>query len=85
MHALAKVMFPPTAVEHALCCDFINHSPKSLVVAGANVLRVFQLIPDISVSSKGYHQYTGMISMLKYIVYPIIYGFRREITSVSSL
>lgn len=58
MHALAKVMFPPTAVEHALCCDFINHSPKSLVVAGANVLRVFQLIPDISVSSKGYHQYT---------------------------
>lgn len=40
-------MHPATAVEHAICCHFFSRREKNLVVAGANIIRVFRLIPDI--------------------------------------
>ncbi|XP_065344117.1 cleavage and polyadenylation specificity factor subunit 1 [Cloeon dipterum] len=52
MFSLCKQTHPPTAVEHSVCCNFFNRNEKSLVVAGANVLRVFRLLPDIDHKKK---------------------------------
>lgn len=47
MYSICKNTHPATGVEHAITCNFFNRSEKCLVVAGANVIRVFRLIPDI--------------------------------------
>lgn len=52
MFSICKLTHPGTAVEHALTCHFFNKSEKSLVVAGANIIRVFRLIPDVDPNSK---------------------------------
>ena len=46
MFSLFKQTYPATAVEHAIYCRFYGGREKNLVVAGANVLRVFRLIPS---------------------------------------
>lgn len=55
MFSICKTTHLPTAVEHVICCNFFNQSVKSLVVVGANVIRVFQLIPDVDLTRKNYH------------------------------
>ena len=47
MYTLLRSSHPATGVEHSLSCFFFNTSEKNLVVAGANVLRVFRLVPDL--------------------------------------
>ncbi|KAL1123917.1 hypothetical protein AAG570_001687 [Ranatra chinensis] len=47
MFSICKQTHPATGVEHAITCYFFNRCEKSLVVAGANVIRVFRFIPDI--------------------------------------
>lgn len=64
MFSINKTTHPATAVEHVLSCNFFNQSGKSLVVAGANNIRVFQLIPDVDLSRKNYH-YSGKNSVVK--------------------
>ncbi|XP_068228833.1 cleavage and polyadenylation specificity factor subunit 1 [Palaemon carinicauda] len=51
MYNLCKITHPPLGVEYSLYCHFFNHREKSLVVAGANILRVFRLVADVP--SKG--------------------------------
>lgn len=46
MFSVCRQTHPATAVEHAITCHFFNRSERSLVVAGANILRVFRLVPD---------------------------------------
>lgn len=46
MFSIFKQTHPPTGVEHAVACHFFNRLEKSLVVVGANVVRVYGLIPD---------------------------------------
>jgi len=57
MFSIAKQKHPATGVEHAVTCHFFNRSEKALVVAGANILRVFHLIPNIDPSLK--ENFTG--------------------------
>ncbi|XP_051173959.1 cleavage and polyadenylation specificity factor subunit 1 [Leptopilina boulardi] len=47
MYSICKNTHPATGVEHAITCYFFNRSEKCLVVAGANIIRVFRLIPDV--------------------------------------
>ncbi|XP_008551779.2 cleavage and polyadenylation specificity factor subunit 1 [Microplitis demolitor] len=47
MYSICKTKHPATGVEHSITCNFFNRSEKCLVAAGANVIRVFKLIPDI--------------------------------------
>jgi len=47
MYSLVRSSHPATGVEHSLSCYFFNTGEKNLVVAGANVLRVFRFIPDL--------------------------------------
>lgn len=46
MFSLFRQTYPATSVEHAIYCRFYGGQEKNLVVAGANVLRVFRLIPN---------------------------------------
>ncbi|KAJ8681514.1 hypothetical protein QAD02_017306 [Eretmocerus hayati] len=52
MYSITKSTHPATGVEHAITCNFFNRSEKSLVVAGANTIRVFRLIPDVDPAKK---------------------------------
>ncbi|XP_015127450.1 cleavage and polyadenylation specificity factor subunit 1 [Diachasma alloeum] len=52
MYSVCKNTHPGTGVEHAITCYFFNRREKCLVVAGANVIRVFRLIPDVDASRK---------------------------------
>ena len=51
MYTLLRSSHPATGVEHSLSCNFFNNTEKNLVVAGANVLRVFRLVPDLETKS----------------------------------
>lgn len=46
MFSLFKQTYPATSVEHAIYCRFYGGQEKNLVIAGANVLRIFRLIPN---------------------------------------
>ncbi|PSN32102.1 Cleavage and polyadenylation specificity factor subunit 1 [Blattella germanica] len=52
MYSIAKLTHPATGVEHALTCNFFNRTEKSLIVAGANTIRVFRLMPDVEPANK---------------------------------
>ena len=52
MYSLVRSSHPPTGVEHSLSCNFFNTGEKNLVVAGANMLRVFRFIPDLDTKVK---------------------------------
>ncbi|KAF3420031.1 hypothetical protein E2986_05121 [Frieseomelitta varia] len=52
MYSIYKSTHPATGVEHAITCYFFNRSEKCLVVAGANIIRVFRLIPDVDITKK---------------------------------
>lgn len=60
MYSICKLTHPATGVEHALTCYFFSRAEKSLVVAGANIIRVFRLIPDVDPASKK-DVYTGIL------------------------
>lgn len=47
MYNLCKITHPALGVELSLYCNFFNHREKSLVVAGANVIRVFRLVAEL--------------------------------------
>ncbi|XP_034934002.1 cleavage and polyadenylation specificity factor subunit 1 [Chelonus insularis] len=52
MYSICKSTHPATGVEHAITCYFFNRTEKNLVVAGANIIRVFRLIPDVDPSKR---------------------------------
>lgn len=47
MFSICKQNHPATGVEHAIVCYFFNKVEKSLVTAGANVIKIFKLVPDV--------------------------------------
>ena len=46
MFSMLRTPHPPTGVEHSIYANFFGYGEKNLVAAGANVLKVFRLIPD---------------------------------------
>ena len=52
MYTLLRSSHPATGVEHSLSCYFFNSSERNLVVAGANVLKVFRLVPDVDTKTE---------------------------------
>ncbi|XP_064466494.1 cleavage and polyadenylation specificity factor subunit 1-like [Ornithodoros turicata] len=47
MYAVYKQTHPPTGIEHSVYCNFYNSRSKNLVVAGATVLKVYRLVPEV--------------------------------------
>ncbi|XP_030026309.2 cleavage and polyadenylation specificity factor subunit 1 [Manduca sexta] len=46
MFSICRQTHPATGVEHAVNCSFFNNDETCLVTAGANIIKVFRLIPD---------------------------------------
>ncbi|XP_052872855.1 cleavage and polyadenylation specificity factor subunit 1 [Anopheles cruzii] len=57
MFSLCKQPHEATAVEFSLTCHFFNHGEKSLITGGANVLKVYRIIPDADPAARD--KYTG--------------------------
>ncbi|KAG7154434.1 Cleavage and polyadenylation specificity factor subunit 1-like 2 [Homarus americanus] len=51
MYNLCKTTHPTLGVELSMYCNFFNHREKSLVVAGANIVRVFRLVAEVPLKS----------------------------------
>lgn len=49
VYSFCKQIHPPTAIEHSLYCSFYNSSEQNLVVAGATVLKIYRLVPEVEV------------------------------------
>lgn len=71
MFSLCKQSVPATGVEFAIKCRFFNNLEKSLVVGGANVIRVYRIIPDVPINSQ--EKFTGKTVSL--IIYRLITQF----------
>ncbi|XP_021710072.1 cleavage and polyadenylation specificity factor subunit 1 [Aedes aegypti] len=52
MFSICKQTHEATAVEFSVTCHFFNSNEKSLVTGGANVLKVYRLIPDADATSR---------------------------------
>lgn len=52
MFSICKQTHGATAVEFSVTCHFFNSNEKSLVTGGANILKVYRLIPDADPSSR---------------------------------
>ncbi|KAK3856715.1 hypothetical protein Pcinc_036978 [Petrolisthes cinctipes] len=51
MYNLCKMTHPTLGVELSLYCNFFSHREKSLVIAGANIIRVFRLVAEVPTRS----------------------------------
>lgn len=63
MFSICKQTQPATGIEFSICCNFFNASEKSLIVAGANILKVYRIIPDVEFNSK--EKFTGRLTTIK--------------------
>lgn len=47
MFSICKQSHPATAVEFAITCRFFNNIEENVVVAGANILKIYRIYPNI--------------------------------------
>ncbi|XP_018335377.1 cleavage and polyadenylation specificity factor subunit 1 [Agrilus planipennis] len=47
MFSVCKQIHPATGVEHCLSCHFFSKAEKTLVTAGANIVKAYKLVPDV--------------------------------------
>lgn len=50
MFSLCKQSHPATGIEFTVSCNFFNNHEENIVTAGANILKVFRIIPDVEPS-----------------------------------
>lgn len=46
MFSICRQTHPATGIEHAVSCCFFNNEDTCLITAGANILKVFRLLPE---------------------------------------
>lgn len=63
MFSICKQTHPATGVEHAISCHFFSKAERILVTAGANVIKVFRLIPDVDLKNR-HERFSGNIFSL---------------------
>ncbi|XP_063696234.1 cleavage and polyadenylation specificity factor subunit 1 [Culicoides brevitarsis] len=51
MFSICKQTHPATGIEHSITCHFFNNVEESLVTAGANILKVYRMRPDVDPST----------------------------------
>lgn len=47
MFSVCKQSHPATGIEFSISCHFFNSHEENIVTAGANILKVFRIIPDV--------------------------------------
>lgn len=51
MFSICKQAHPATGIEFSISCRFFNNFEENIVTAGANILRVFRIIPDVDTNT----------------------------------
>lgn len=46
MFSVCKQSHPATGIEFSISCRFFNSLEENIVTAGANILKVFRIVPD---------------------------------------
>lgn len=46
MFSICRQTHPATGIEHAISCCFFNNDEVCLITAGANIIKVFRLLPE---------------------------------------
>lgn len=46
MFSICRQTHPATGIEHAVSCCFFDNDDTCLVTAGANIIKVFRLLPE---------------------------------------
>ncbi|XP_050511549.1 cleavage and polyadenylation specificity factor subunit 1 isoform X11 [Diabrotica virgifera virgifera] len=85
MFSICRQNHPATAVEHAISCYFFNKVEKCLVTAGANVLKIYRLVPDVDsrLRSERYSEFYPPKSKLECVAQYTLFGNIMSIQSVS--
>lgn len=52
MFTLCRQTHPATCVEFAITCRFFNDNEENIVIAGANILKVYRIYPENDPTSK---------------------------------
>lgn len=52
MFSICKQTVPASGIEFAIKCKFFNSLEENLVIGGANVLKVFRLVPEVELNTK---------------------------------
>lgn len=47
MFSICKQTHPATGIEFSITCRFFNNFEENIVTGGANILKVFRIIPDV--------------------------------------
>lgn len=85
MFSICKQSHPATGVEFSITCRFFNNTEENIVTAGANILKVFRIIPDVSANPT--EKYTGKsrIARVVNVSYNIFIVFYRCSTTKNAL
>lgn len=51
MFSVCRQTHPATGIEHSISCRFFNNYEENIVTAGANILKVFRITPDVEPNS----------------------------------
>lgn len=58
MFSVCKQSHPATGIEFSISCRFFNRLEENIITAGANILKVFRIVPDIDPNTT--EKFTGM-------------------------
>lgn len=66
MFSVCKQSHPATGIDFSISCHFFNNYEENIVTAGANILKVFRIIPDAE--PFGNEKYSGLWSLARSIL-----------------
>lgn len=66
MYSICRQTHPATGVEYAVSCCFFENEEMCLVTAGANILKVFRLVPDGNTKEVNAGLYLDLSNRCKY-------------------
>lgn len=62
MFSVCRQSHPATGIEFSITCRFFNNAEENIVTAGANVLKVFRILPDVEPTTT--EKFTGPFKAL---------------------
>lgn len=63
MFSVCRQSHPATGIEFSITCRFFNNAEENIVTAGANVVKVFRIIPDIDPTT--IEKFTGLLKTVQ--------------------
>lgn len=63
MFSVCRQSHPATGIEFSITCRFFNNAEENIVTAGANVLKVFRIIPDVDPTTT--EKFTGLFKSVQ--------------------